>query len=233
LLPGDDLVLPNFYDAYNAVINEHPNAGTILGQTITVDESDRWLGLYGATPPIGGGILNDFVERQATWQLVLHAAVAVRRDAYERVGGFCTLFSHVTDWDMWFRLGQFAPVGCVSRPYALYRVHSGSDTSHSMVSALNIKERYFLTKINIARLNDASSTTETNAWRTRLAKEAEHTAWELDRKHSVEGRYNQIKWAWMLDPTAARTIVLLKSWLKLKLRRTGFCSPGFQQEDFG
>jgi hypothetical protein len=217
------MILPGFYETCAAMIRAYPQARTVLGQVVTVDEDDRWIGLYGVMPPVGGGILTDFIGRQATQQLVLFPGVVVHRDAYEEIGGFCTLFGHVGDWDMWFRLGQLAPVVWTPRPYALSRIHGGSDTSRTMIAALNIRERYFLTKINIARLNGAIPTAED--WRSQLAREAERTAWELDKKNYVDGRYNQAKWAWMLEPTPRRTLVLLKSWLKLKLRGTTPFTP--------
>ena len=160
ILHGDDMILPGFYDAYAAMIRAYPEARMVMAQAVTVDDVDRWIGLYGITPPVGGGILKDFIERQATEQLILFPGVVVHREAYEAVGGFCTVFSFVIDWDMWFRLGQFAPVAWMPRPYALCRIHSGSVTSQLMISALNIEERYFLTKINIARLNGVTPAAE-------------------------------------------------------------------------
>jgi glycosyltransferase involved in cell wall biosynthesis len=217
ILHGDDMILPGFYDAYATAIRAHPEARAVFGQAVTVDEDGRWIGLYGVMPPVGGGILGDFVAKQATRQLVLFPGVVVRRDAYEAIGGFCTFFTFVTDWDMWFRLGQFAPVAWMPRPYGLCRIHGASVTSQSMISASNIQERYALVNVNIARLNGKISAIDERTWRSKLAKEAEETAWDLDKKNCVEGRYNQVKWAWLLEPTARRTFVFFKSWLKLKL----------------
>ena len=111
----------------------------MLGQSVTIDEADRWMGIYGVAPAVGGGILNDFAERQATKQLILFPSVIVSRDAYEQVGGFCTLFHHVCDWDMWFRLGRHAPVALVPHPYALCRLYSECDTIRQRVSGANVR----------------------------------------------------------------------------------------------
>ena len=218
ILHGDDMVLPGFYEAYAAVIDTYPAARTVLGQAVTIDESDRWIGLYGPTPPVGGGVLERFVEQQATQQLVLFPSVVVSREAYEKVGGFCELFSHVTDWDMWFRLGRLAPVACVPHPRALYRLHGESDTSKQRVSASNIREWYLLVMLNLARLGDGPPPPGASSWRARLAAYADASAWQLDSNNSTEGRYNQARWAWMLDPTRGRMVMLVKSWLKHKLK---------------
>jgi GT2 family glycosyltransferase len=218
ILHGDDMVLPNFYDSYQKMIQTHPGVRVVLGQAIMVDEHDRWTDVYGATPPLQGGILNDFKVRQATQQLVLAPSITVRRDAYEEIGGFCTLFSHVTDWDMWFRLGLITSVACVPKPLALYRIHGDSDTSKREISAENIQERYFLMTSNLVRLNgSAGSAREAKLRRSRLASLAEVTAWRLDHHNCTEGRYNQARWALMLEPSARRLIMLTKSWLKYRL----------------
>jgi glycosyltransferase involved in cell wall biosynthesis len=217
ILHGDDMVSPGFYEAYAAVIAAAPQARTIVGQSVTIDERGRWIGLYGPTPPIGGGVLEDFVARQATRQLVLFPSVVVARGAYEEAGGFCTLFSHVTDWDMWFRLGRLAPVACVSEPRALCRIHGESDTSRQTVTASNVREWYFVVCANLARLRGTTLTPDSYPWRARLAAYAEKTAWELDSRGSTEGRYNQARWAFMLEPKPGRLHMLAKSWLKHRL----------------
>jgi glycosyltransferase involved in cell wall biosynthesis len=221
ILHGDDMILPHFYEAYAAAIQAHAQVRTVLGQAVTIDESDRWIGLYGATPPVGDGILTDFAQRQASRQLVLFPSVVVRRDAYEEVGGFCTLFNHVADWDMWFRLGQLAPVAFVPRPYALCRFHSESDTSLQKVSGSNIRECYFVIIANLARRCEWAPVAQEQPWRSHLAAYAETTAWQLDSQNCIEGRFNQARWAWMLEPNIRRSIMLMKSWLKYRLMARG------------
>ena len=104
ILHGDDMVLPGFYAAYAAAIEAYPEARTVFGQVVIVNESDQWTQLFGPTPPLESAIVTDFVERQATKQLLLFPGVVVSREAYEGCGGFCTLFEHVTDWQMWSAL---------------------------------------------------------------------------------------------------------------------------------
>jgi glycosyltransferase involved in cell wall biosynthesis len=226
ILHDDDLVIPGFYEAYAAVIRAHPQARTVLGPVVTIDESDRWNRVIGPDPPIDDGVVLDFVERLVGDQFQVQSpSVVVHRDAYERTGGFCTLFDRITDWDMWFRLGQLAPVACVSRPYALYRVHGASETSRLMVSGDNNREDYFFAVITDLRLNRSGAHAGEPACRARLAAGAEGTAWRLDSRGCTEGRYNQARWAWMLEPTMRRFLMLAKSWLKYKLKGKPFHVP--------
>ena len=124
----------------------------VIGQVVMVDEEDRWLQLTGPPAAAAGRVVADFLAQQAVAQIAQFAGVAVRRDAYERTGGFCTLFGHVADRDMWFRVGQLGPVWCTSRPYGLYRMHGGQDTGQQMVRGTNILEFHLSTEVNLARL---------------------------------------------------------------------------------
>jgi GT2 family glycosyltransferase len=220
ILHGDDMVGPDFYETYATTIRAHPQAQVVIGQALTIDEDDRCIGLFGVVPPIGGGVLEDFAERQASRQLALFPAVVVRRQAYQEVGGFCTLFEHVADWDMWFRLGKVGSVVSIPRPSALFRLHSRSETTRLMISASNVRESYFVISANLARLSGLGRAGSDNGWRSRLATAADIAAWELDARKCLEGRYNQARWAWMLEPNMRRLMMLLKSWLKHKLSRT-------------
>jgi len=216
LLHDDDLLLPGFYDEYERQIRSNPEAVMICGQVVVVDENDDRHGTCGPTPPPGSNRLQGFVDEQAVRQLGQFAGIVVRRDAYEQAGGFCTQFSHVADWDMWFRIGRLGPVIGTHEPYGAYRVHSGSDTSRLMISATNIRESCHVIQTNLARLG-LNQTIARADWRKRLAEFAETTAWRLDERGSLEGRLNQHCWAWRLAPTFSRLRMVARSWLKLRM----------------
>ncbi|MCZ6673423.1 MAG: glycosyltransferase [Verrucomicrobia bacterium] len=219
ILHDDDMVLPGFYDACKNIITSHENVVMVLGKVIFIDEEDRWIGMYGPLPPNGSTLLDDFLPRQAVEQLGQFAGLVVKRDAYEKVGGFCTMLNYVTDWDMWFRIGSIGRVGCTSQAYGLFRIHGTSGTSAQMVNASDIRERYWLTLLSLERVQTWLHTDTSSNWRSRLANLAETSAWQLDSQGCLEGRFNQARWTWMLDPNWRRLKFVLKSWLKIKLKR--------------
>jgi GT2 family glycosyltransferase len=225
ILHGDDVVQPDFYEAYAAATRAEPRAVMVLGQVVIIDEADRWMRLQGPIPPAGGGVLPDFVEQQAWQQLVMCPSVVVQRDAYEQAGGFCTLFASVTDWDLWFRLGQLGPVACVPRPLSLYRHHRGSETARLYASDAVIWESYHVVKANLERLGKPGTPEEWKAWRSDWATKADRFAWELDSRNSTAGRYSLARCAWMLDPNWRRLVMLAKSWLKHELKPSGAGAP--------
>src|SRR5262249_8747949 len=153
ILHGDDMVLPGFYAAYKAMIQAYPTVAMVTGKVVTIDQDDNWLFLSPAGPT-DTPLIKDYLERQAVEQQASFPTVVVKREVYERVGGFCTWFKHATDHDMWFRVGLAGPVARVPAAYALFRKHPVSDTNRFLASAFNIQEFVVSNFINIARLKE-------------------------------------------------------------------------------
>lgn len=216
LLHDDDMVMPGFYDAYHQAILNHPQAVLVAGKVVTIDEEDRRNGTYGLASLGGDGVFPDFAKRQALENQTACPSVVAKRSAYEQVGGFCTFFSFVPDMDMWFRIAGVGPVAVVSQPYSLYRIHAASDTSKWMRSGHNIYETILLVQANLAKLGDKP---DTEAWRSKLARMAEGSAWRLDAAGMFDGRYNQARWVYALEPGWRSLRFLAKSWLKYRLHQ--------------
>jgi GT2 family glycosyltransferase len=214
ILHGDDMVLPGFYEAYQRIIDANPQVVMVLGQVIKIAERDRWIGLCGPVPTGHHEVMPDFLRSQTLNQLGQFAGTVVRRDMYEKVGGFSYHWTHVMDWDMWFRIGQQGPVACTPRAYGLYRIHAASDTNSMQIKGANVCEAYLIGKTNLLRLGSTMEARDVARFRARLALEAELTAWRLDQRGSPEGRLNQARWAWLLEPTWRRLLLFMKSWLK-------------------
>ena len=217
VLHGDDAVLPGFYDAYAATIEANPSAVMVVGKCVTIDEDDQWTSLLGPDMPENSAILADFCCEQAVAQVGQFASWVTRRDVLERVGGFCTLFSHAADMDLAFRIGLAGPVACVAQAYGLYRVHRKADTRRLMISGENIRERAQVTRLNLSRLPPDACAENRRVWRRYLARTAHRAAWALSAAGSLEGRVAQASWAMALEPGPARAWFLAKSWLKLRL----------------
>lgn len=216
ILHADDMVLPGFYQAYDGVIEAVPGAAMVVGQSIIIDERDVWRAIEGPKPPRVGSVLEQFAERVATDWLAHFPSVVIRRSTYEAVGGFCALFEVCCDWDMWMRGALQGPVACVPRPYALYRQHTGSQTSRNIATGANVRETCIVVATNLARLERAGRPRprDLRYWRVRHADWADNDARELGRHGNKEGRLIQARWAWLLNPNFKRLRALLKAWLR-------------------
>jgi GT2 family glycosyltransferase len=200
ILHGDDAVLPGLYEECRRAIATRPDLVMVAGPLVMIDETGRWVAVIGPRGPELGGVFEDFLRAEAAEQLLQYAGVVVKRDAYERVGGFCTVFGHTQDMDMWFRIGECGPVWCTRRPYGLFRVHAASDTSRQLVLGTNMHEEVVAAQMNLARLS-ARAIAPPDDWRQRLAHRAYRNARKLHRAGSREGRLNQARWAVRLAPT--------------------------------
>lgn len=217
LLHGDDAVLPGFYAACDRIIEAHPDVVMVIGQVVMIDADGHWLLLTGPPPSRAGGPFPDFLLHQATGQVVQFAGTAVRRDAYEAVGGFCGRFRHVADRDMWFRVGRYGPVWCTDRPYGLYRVHAAADTGKHLLQGTDVEEMYVSTCINLRRLGLADDAPPVRGWRAQLSRRAYRNAIKLRARGQPAGALAQARWAWQLRPGAKTAALLVNAWLRARL----------------
>ena len=205
LLHDDDMVMPGFYEAYKEVILTDPALVMVFGQVQVIDEKDQWLHVYGPQPPSIGVRVVDFAERQAFASLVNVCGAVAKRTAYEKTGGYSSIFPYMSDVEMWFRIGLTGPVGMVGKPYALRRVHGGSGTTDLSESAAIIKETYVLTALNILRTGKHPPPGPESGltWRESLAKKStsERAAWRQENSGSTVGRLNYARMAWLLSPS--------------------------------
>ena len=121
VLHDDDMVIEGFYDAYRAVIEAHPDCSAVVGSAVLMDENDRWYGVTDLLPH-NNGLLESIRATLLTTNPFVFPAVALRREALEKVGGFA-LGVIPFDWEMWVRLMMNGVTFTqVERPYTLYRV---------------------------------------------------------------------------------------------------------------
>lgn len=223
LLHGDDLVLPGFYAECERALERMPDLVMVIGQVVMIDEEERWLQVIGPPPTSAGQLVADFLPQEAVAQIAQFAGVAVRRAAYERAGGFCTLFGHVADRDMWFRVGQLGPIWCTPRPFGLYRVHGGQDTGQQMLRGTNIREFYLSTEVNLARLGGDGRSAKAGQARRALARRAYGNARKLYARRLLAGSLAQAGWALRLHPNGRALGLWVRAWVR---RAVGGDSPG-------
>ena len=137
ILHGDDMVRPGFYEAMRRGAERAPDAQAVFCRVITIDELNGWLELSEREEPVAG-LVPDLIDRLAVYNHIMFPAMAVRRTAYEQLGGFHRDLFHTADWDMWKRIAARFPVWYDPEPLALYRVHTLSDTSRLMRTGANI-----------------------------------------------------------------------------------------------
>jgi len=140
LLHGDDRILYGFYAKLQQAFETHPEIGATFCRHIFIDELGHWQWLSGIEQS-DSGILNNWLERIAVEQRIQTPSIVVRRDVYERLGGFDNRIRHWgEDWEMWVRIAAQYPVWYEVEPLALYRMRSLSLSGHSTKTGENIQD---------------------------------------------------------------------------------------------
>ncbi len=139
ILHQDDLVLPGFYQRLREGIEREPAIGAAFCRHILMDEDGNW---YSISPLQSDkpGIIPDWLERIASNQLIRTPAIVVKRDVYEKLGGYSPELVYTLDWDMWKRIAAHYPVWHEPQPLACYRAHKSSETSRLAQSGADVAD---------------------------------------------------------------------------------------------
>lgn len=133
LLHGDDYVLPGFYQRLQVAFETRPDVGAAFCRQIFMDDAGTWLDTSPLEQPESGILVNG-LERLAQEQRIMTPSIVVKRDVYERLGGFDSRLICSEDWEMWVRVASEYPVWYETEPLAAYRMHSASNTGRHVRS---------------------------------------------------------------------------------------------------
>jgi glycosyltransferase involved in cell wall biosynthesis len=158
LLHGDDCVRDNFYHKMQQLFVNHPEIGGAFCRHIIMNDEGHWQRFSPVEQP-ESGVMSSWLERIAVKHSIQTPSIVVRREVYERLGGFDRrMLSCGEDWEMWVRIAAHYPMGYEVEPLALYRDRSNSLTKRSIRTGQNIRDVRKATEITKAYLpiNQAS-----------------------------------------------------------------------------
>ncbi len=139
ILHQDDMVLPGFYQKLRGGIEQDPGVGSAFCRHIIINEDGQWRHIpemLNRHP----GLIPDWLEHIASEVLLQTPAVVVKREVYERIGGFRPELIYTPDWEMWKRIAANYPVWYEPQPLACYRVHRSSETSSLVRTGADISD---------------------------------------------------------------------------------------------
>ncbi|MBW4636964.1 MAG: glycosyltransferase [Gloeocapsa sp. UFS-A4-WI-NPMV-4B04] len=138
LLHDDDCVRSGFYRKMQRAFEENSEIGAAFCRHIFIDEYSHWQYISQLEQP-ESGVLNNWLEKIAVQQRIQTPSIVVRRDVYERLGGFDTRLSSCEDWEMWVRIAKKYSMWYEVEPLALYRIRSNSNTESHMNTGKEIQ----------------------------------------------------------------------------------------------
>lgn len=134
ILHGDDAVAPGFYRALEAGFEARPDIGAAFCRSVYMDEHGRRGNLSESVINLPGPVPSA-LEKLARKQVIMTPSIAVRREAYECLGGFDSRLKCSEDWEMWIRIAARYPIWHEPAPLAFYRMHADSNTGRHLRSA--------------------------------------------------------------------------------------------------
>jgi glycosyltransferase involved in cell wall biosynthesis len=147
LLHGDDCVRDGFYTDMGRLLEREAGAGAAFCRYIAIDEEGNWSNMA-ATEQAEAGVIPGWLERIAVGQRLQTPCMVVRREVYERLGGFDRRGGFAEDWEMWVRIAAHYPVAYLPEPLALYRVHATSRTGRFVRTGENVHDLRRVIEIN-------------------------------------------------------------------------------------
>ena len=141
LLHSDDHVRKGFYHKMQTAFENHPEIGAGFCRHICMDERGNW-NYISALIETESCVLSNWLERIAVKNYLQTPTIVVRREVYEKLGGFDRrIKSWGEDWEMWVRIAANYPVWFEVEPLAVYRDNRlGSLTNQSMRTGKNVQD---------------------------------------------------------------------------------------------
>lgn len=201
LLHGDDFVRPGFYAALQRGFDAYPGLGAAFCRPVYADAAGSEVGMMPEEQP-EAGLLPDAVARLATEQRIMTPSIVVRREVYERLGGFDRRLACAEDWEMWVRIAAHFPIWYEPRPLAVYRMHGASNTGRHVAAAADAAYNRMAIDIFSAYLPQDRAAAITRRARRIYAASALGTARDLLLAGDTVGCLAQVREALRLTPSA-------------------------------
>jgi len=133
ILHDDDWVAPGFYQALQEGIVQAPEIGAAFCRHTYVDEQGRKTALSLLERETAGTI-DGWLDRIGVCCRLQTPSIVIRREAYERLGGYCPQAKAAFDWEMWQRVSVHYPVWYEPRPLAFFRKSDESESARLAAS---------------------------------------------------------------------------------------------------
>ena len=138
LLHGDDTVEPGFYKTIANLFKEHPKASAAFCRSNYINDDNHTIGETELFIP-KSGIINNFLERIAVWQLIQPPSIVFKREVYETLGGYDTRLEYIEDWEFYVRAALNYEFVYSPEILANYRVFPENSSSKSIKGGKRVK----------------------------------------------------------------------------------------------
>ena len=229
LLHGDDAVREGFYETLGAAFELEAEIGAAFCRFIAMDGDGHWQTIGPLMAPVAG-VLPNWLEQIARGQRLQPPSIVVRRNVYERLGGFDDrILSYGEDWEMWTRIAAHYPVWYEPEPLALYRLRVASLSRGAVATGQNIRDLAQAISINRELLPPGQAEAITTFATVDTALTAIRRSHRMLRAGETRGPLVQLREALRLTRSPrvlAGSAKLLAHWAFVHMRRLGRARSG-------
>lgn len=138
LLHGDDTVSRGFYEKIQALFKAYPKSSAAFCRCDYIDANNNKVG---ETSVIQNkcGIIDNFIERIAVWQIIQPPSIVFKRDVYEVIGAYDVRLKYIEDWEFYVRAAVNYEFCYLPEALAQYRVFPQNSSSQSAKGGQRIK----------------------------------------------------------------------------------------------
>ncbi|MEM1255659.1 MAG: tetratricopeptide repeat protein [Cyanobacteria bacterium P01_H01_bin.21] len=129
LLQHDDIALPGFYSRLKSSLEACPDSvGAAFTGYENIDEDRKVIFRQEHNLKHFRGVVKDWIKRIGVSCSLGPPSMVIRRDAYEKLGGYCLDFLYACDWEFYKRVASFYDWWYEPGILTHYRQHSNSMT---------------------------------------------------------------------------------------------------------
>ncbi|MCS7272645.1 MAG: glycosyltransferase [Fimbriimonadales bacterium] len=126
ILNSDDLWAPTKLEKQVAFLDAHPQVGLVHTGGHFIDAEGRILSNNPLGFPWPRTPTGNIIELLVRYNRIVPSSAVLRRECFERVGGFREDLYGLGDWEMWLRVALEYDIGYIDEPLTLYRVHGAN-----------------------------------------------------------------------------------------------------------
>lgn len=124
ILNSDDLWLPQKLEKQVALLVANPNTGLVHTYGYFIDDAGNRLSQNPLGYPWPRTTCSNPIEDLVRYNRIVPSSATIRRECFEKLGGFREDLYGLGDWEMWLRIALHYEIGFIDEPLTLYRVHA-------------------------------------------------------------------------------------------------------------
>lgn len=186
ILHSDDYILPGFYAEIERLARLYVNAALLATRCFYVDEGDI---ITDVTPRILE-LENSGRSAQSLYYntSIQFPGVVIRREFYEKFGGYITDLVHVADREMWVRAVSLGGGVLSSSVLACYRMAGSNNTASVLRSGENVRDLLRVAEVFQTKYPDFSVNYARRVASYMALKQA-RGFWDLNDRNSAQANW--------------------------------------------